>query len=106
MRLTFFKTEKPRRFNHIPIYYDESKERLEQMEKDAQVLVGKSDGGFSGESIRYKFSRNRNRTPNDFARSESRKSTFRLLGIIAVLLLIGYLILRSGMGFFNLFLGE
>jgi hypothetical protein len=52
----FFKTGKPRRFNHPYIYHDERKEKLARMEEDARRDLGLSPPkAFSPEDIRGKF---------------------------------------------------
>lgn len=51
-----FKPNKPRRFNHQYIYYDERKEKLNKMEEDAKRDLGMlPEKEFNPESIRGKF---------------------------------------------------
>lgn len=52
----FFHQPKPRHFHHEPIYFDEHKDRVEQIEKRArQELKAKEIHGFDAESIRGAF---------------------------------------------------
>lgn len=51
-----FKPNKPRRFNHQYIYYDERKEKLAKMEEDAKRELGMlPEKEFDPEDIRGKF---------------------------------------------------
>ena len=52
----FFKANKPRRFNHQYIYYDERKEKLAKMEEQAKRDLGMlPEKEFNPEDIRGKF---------------------------------------------------
>lgn len=52
----FFKANKPRRFNHRYIYYDERKEKLAKMEEQAKRDLGMlPEKEFNPEDIRGKF---------------------------------------------------
>lgn len=52
----FFKVNKPRRFNHRYIYYDERKEKLAKMEDQAKRDLGMlPEKEFNPEDIRGKF---------------------------------------------------
>lgn len=52
----FFKTNKPRRFNHQYIYHDERKEKLAKMEEQAKRDLGMlPEKEFNPEDIRGKF---------------------------------------------------
>lgn len=43
MKITFFKTPKPKQFNFPPRYYDEEKERLEQRKRELGLSDEKPD---------------------------------------------------------------
>jgi hypothetical protein len=47
MKITFFKTPKPKQFSYKPRYYDEKKEALENLKK--KYSEQKDDGGVSPE---------------------------------------------------------
>lgn len=52
----FFHQPKPRHFHHEPIYFDEHKDRVKQIEKRArQELKAKEAQGFDAGSIRGAF---------------------------------------------------
>ena len=45
-----FKTQKPKQFSYRPMYYDERKERLEQMKAraEAELAADKKEAGYTG----------------------------------------------------------
>ena len=54
----FFHLPKPRHFHHEPIYFDEHKDRVKQIEKRArQELKVKESHGFDAGNIRGAFTR-------------------------------------------------
>lgn len=54
----FFHQPKPRHFHHEPIYFDEHKDRVKQIEKRArQELKVKESHGFDAGNIRGAFTR-------------------------------------------------
>lgn len=46
---------KPRRFCHVPIYYDERRDRLAEIEKRARCAVEHRDEEFKSENLRCAF---------------------------------------------------
>lgn len=92
MRITFFRTPKPRRFVHKNIYYDPEKEARQEREERVRKENGQYEEGQSYKpSIkRGSFRRYQYNTPdqtNDMQR-QRRASNIRLIIIIATLLII------------------
>ncbi len=97
MKFTFFRTQRPRQFRHIPIYYDERQEQFEEMKRRAGVDTHEGEVK-EGEPQKHKYVKGElkarwtiNRT--DMVKEESRKKNIRLIVIIGVLLYIAYRIL-------------
>ena len=91
MRITFFKTGKPKEFNYIPRYYNEQKEEFENRKKriEAEMDSSQSDGYISrlrkGVMTERLLSKRKARSG----------SVLRLLIIIIVLTLITLYLLRD-----------
>lgn len=108
---TLFKRPKARGFNFQPRYYDPVKDDLENRlamykTKDAntpEIL----DVERTKERIRSGFA-NKTRTSYYSTKSEDRKTSFRLIIIVACLFLIAYMLLRSDkiLNFVKYFSGE
>lgn len=85
---SFIRQNQHRRFEYAPRFYNERKERLEEMRKKYGDQEGQAK--FSGESFRMRVS-------SEWRNSDSRKKSggtgFRLVIIVAALVLISYLIL-------------
>ncbi len=104
MGLFFFRTPKPRHFNHVPIYYDEAKEELENLKNNAELEVkGKTDKEFKV-NVKGQFNKKRISTVKDFGQTEKKQSNLRLVLIIGFLLLLAYLILNAGGGWLSVFM--
>lgn len=87
MKLTFFKTPKPRQFDYRPRYYDPEKEAREQRRKqllgdDAQAPEGEY---VPGQFIRNNMSARRGMT----AQTRNRQKTVRPMRMIIMLVLLG-----------------
>ena len=87
-----FNTRMPRRFNHIPIYYDERKERLAKMEENAKRELGLlPEKPFNPEDIRGKFVESTTHLKrHKEKKGRSRMSVGVSLVLIAVLLFLWY----------------
>jgi hypothetical protein len=87
---SFFKQNQHRRFEYSPRFYDERKERIEEMRKK-----------YGGEESAEKFSstnfrmRMNSEWRNSGSRKGSRGTSLRLVVIVLALFLISYLILFS-----------
>lgn len=100
MGFYFMRTANIRKFNHVPIYYDESKENLEKMKRTAEAEAGaESDAKTYVPKVKGQFSKRRIGEPIQFGADIRRKSNIRLVVIIVGLLFVGYLIINSGMTF-------
>ncbi|MEM0991915.1 MAG: hypothetical protein AAF847_09905 [Bacteroidota bacterium] len=94
--LRFFKTPKPQRFEYKPRYYDEAKEDLKKRVRDADAESDYStsdtkqriSGSFRRKTSGYNADRG-------FRSRQVKRSNVRLLMIIVVLFLMGYLLFRA-----------
>jgi hypothetical protein len=85
---SFFKQNQHKRFDYSPRFYDERKERVEEMRKKYKG-IGSSDR-YSGENFRLRMN---SEWRNVGSRKKSGGANMRLVIIVLVLLLISYLIL-------------
>ena len=92
MRISFFRTGKPKQFNYIPRYYDEQKEEMEERQKriEAELGINQPEKGYRS---RLKPGAMSERLMA--RRKGSRTSTIRLLVIIAILALLAMYLLRD-----------
>ncbi len=102
MRFSLFKTPRPRQYRHVPIYFDESKEKLDEMKRNAEQESGKSTGEYKPH-IKGQFSKKRISENVTFGREEQRKSNIRLVVIIGFLLFVAYLIMNMNTDIFSFF---
>lgn len=88
----FFKVARPKKFSYKPIYYNEQKERLQELKKQiAKVNQGeKTEEKVEASRIRQGFEFRR----NDKGYSLQRYSGLRIIIIAAVLSLLAYYILK------------
>jgi hypothetical protein len=100
MRITFFKTPRPKEFNYIPRYYDERKEEMEERKKRIEQELGLN----KGKDYKHGITRGAMTRRMTERRKSNRSSVIRLLVIIAILLILTYYLL-SGTFSFN-FLGN
>lgn len=106
MSFSLFRTPKPNRFNHTPIYYDETKEDLDTMKRNAAFeKSGTTDKDFTP-SLKGKFKKNRMNATLEYGIEERKKSNFRLIGIVVFLIFVAYLILQSGGDILNALLSK
>ena len=91
--MAFFYLKQPRKFNYRPVYYDEDKEMHEEIIAKAKKDLGMEDennkvyrpqikGSFKGGGEKITF---------NFKRREAKKSTSRMLALVVLLLVLGYL---------------
>lgn len=85
---SFFKQNQHRRFEYAPRYYDERKERIEEMRKKYDENA--ESGNYSSHSLRLRINSEWRRSSN---KKTSRGTSFRLIIIAAGLFLLSYLIL-------------
>jgi len=92
MRITFFKTGRPKDFNYMPRYYDEQKEEFEARKKriEHELGVEASEGAYKSR-LRQGIMTERLMSK----RKAGRGSTLRLLIIIAILMLLALYFLRD-----------
>lgn len=104
MKITFLKIHKPRQFKHVPIYYDERKEELDAIVRNAETEMGiKQDPDKYVPKIKGQIRRKHKKDAIDITKSERLKSNIRLVVIIGILLFIAYLLLNSSGEFINFF---
>jgi hypothetical protein len=95
MRITFFKTQRPREFNYIPRYYDKQKEEAEDRRKRIENELGiKEKNGYQ-----HSISRGSMQRRMQVKRKTSRSSTIRLLLITGILVLLVYYLLTRDFTF-------
>lgn len=98
-RIRFMKVNRNRRFNYTPRYYDERKERIENLKK----LYGEGEEGKS--EIQRELLRDqmkRSWTNNSNLAKQKRAANLRLIIILALILLAVYLIF----GYVDIFTAE
>lgn len=96
MGMSFIKLPRHRVFHHVPIYYDEEKERLEEKKKKVLGADYGADKSQSTTALRIKGQMHRQH--ENFAQvvySERKKSQRRLLVIIMILCLIAYFLAKG-----------
>ncbi len=84
MRISFFKTSKPKQFGYRPLYYDERKEELEQIKQSAKTE--QSDATVQ----RMKVKLHRSWHQRQSRHRSTRSSSVRLLIYLLLLFLIVY----------------
>lgn len=85
MKISFFKTSKPKEFSYKPLYYNERKEELENIKKSVQ---GESSGDPT-ERMRVQIERSW-RDRRDRQRRKTNISSLRLLIYLAAIALVIY----------------
>lgn len=88
----FGKKPKHRKFDYLPRYYDEDKERLEQ------TLNSYKGEARNEQKVKARISsglRQRYRGNDEYRRSSNKKSNLRIVYILIVLFFISYMILSS-----------
>ena len=89
---SFFKIPKHKEFNFIPRYYNERKEKLQERIKDIELEMGVK----STDSVyQSRIARGSMRRYMDKRRTTQKRSNFRLLLILAALILMVYLIITK-----------
>lgn len=90
--MSFFRQPKPRRFHHEPIYYDEHRDRVKQIEQNARKELGmQPQKGFNPDDIRGAFSENvrkRRKQGRAWQLGLLKSNTGAIIVIILVLLLV------------------
>lgn len=97
MKFTFIKNQQHRTFQYKPVFYDEAKEEMDERKRRVREELGlkpEDDGSSPADRIRGKMNR-RIQTNFEVSRKEKRKSTVRLIAIIAILLVFFYYLLYS-----------
>lgn len=93
MKLSFFRTPKPRRYNYIPQHFDPKKEELT---KRKRALEGQNE---DEDAVRYRISsglKNKYQHEPRKARSgQIRKSNMILIGAIIGLIIMGYFLIEN-----------
>lgn len=93
MRVTLFKMPRHRVFHHVPIYYDEAKEKQAERLKNAKEELGLLSEEEKMAAVGSRIKEGMRRKRNDFfeqAYSERKKSNLRLIAIIVALSAIAY----------------
>lgn len=85
MRISFFRTGKPKDFSYSPLYYNERKEELKKIRKSVEAESGEN----TAERLRVRLERSW-RERQERKRSKTSTSNLRLLIYLAVLALLIY----------------
>lgn len=106
MRFSLFKRVQHKTFTHIPIYYDEKKERLKEMEESARAEQGEKRSTdyhdrMKGSMRRYQHN---HRSAAHFVHMEKRRSALRVIVILAILFSVAYLLWKHTETFVEAFL--
>lgn len=91
-KFIFFRTPKPKGFNYIPLYYNERKERIEQLKKDLEAersTVNNSNIDELRVQLRSNFKRLRNTRP-----TPSTGQNIRLILIIVGLIFLFWYLMK------------
>ncbi|MBE0661214.1 MAG: hypothetical protein IH597_02000 [Bacteroidales bacterium] len=86
MKISFFKTAKPKEFKYTPLYYNERKEELEKIRKSVEA----KEGDDQVERMRVNLERSW-RTRRDRQQRKAPVSSVRLLLYLAAIALFIYL---------------
>lgn len=94
MKLSLFRKTQHKTFNHIPIYYNESEERIKEMEENARVEQGEKKTSDYHETLKGSMRRysHQHQSGVHFAQSEKRRSNIRIAVILIILFLMAYLL--------------
>lgn len=106
MRFSIFRRTPNQRFNHIPIYYDPNKERLEELEANAKVDLGvkkKTDYHETMKGSMHRYA-HQHRSATTFANNEKKKSNIRIVVILSILFGVAYLLLKHTETFVEAFM--
>lgn len=90
-KFIFFRTPKPKGFSYKPLYYNETKERIEKLKKELEAADSHADSS-NNEELRIKLRENFNRLRQTKATATSAQNSRLLLIIIALLILFWYLL--------------
>lgn len=96
MRITLFKMPRHRIFHHVPIYYDEAKEKQAERLKNAKEELGLLSDEEKLAAVGSRIKGGMRRKRNDFfeqSYSERKKSNLRLIAIIVALGTIAYFLM-------------
>ena len=95
MRITFFRTPRPKQFNYIPRYYDQQKEEAEERQRRIEKELGiEQQGGFRTSITRGSM------TKRIYERRRAnRMSVIRLLIIIAILTMLAIYLVTGNFEF-------
>ncbi|GCD78630.1 hypothetical protein JCM31826_21120 [Thermaurantimonas aggregans] len=91
-KFIFFRTPKPKGFSYKPLYYDESKERIEKLKKQLSDAESIDAADVNREALRIELRHNIQRLRNTKPRSASMQNIRLLLILMALLFLFWYLL--------------
>lgn len=91
-KFIFFRTPKPKGFSYKPLYYDESKERIENLKKQLQATGSSGSEEVDREALRIQLRNNIQRLRHTKPISSSMQNIRLLLILIALLFLFWYLL--------------
>ncbi|MFN4299128.1 MAG: hypothetical protein ACK4EX_05260 [Thermaurantimonas sp.] len=92
-KFIFFRTPKPKGFSYKPLYYDESKERIENLKKQLNASDSSDSGKVDREALRIQLRNNIQRLRSSKP-ALGTSQNFRLLLILLVLLSLFWYLLK------------
>ncbi len=101
---SFRNTQKPRRFNHIPIYWNEEKEKREEREVSAEkAALSKKNKTYTPSIKRGSFRKYSERLDVEKKTSATRKSTIKLMIALFLLFILGLFIFINSNAIYALY---
>lgn len=94
MKFSLFKRAQHKKFHHVPIYYDERKEKLKDIEDRAKAELGQETDSTYQDRIKGSMRRyeTNHRTMASMADKEKKRSNIRIIVILGILFLVAYLL--------------
>lgn len=94
IRLSFFRTPKPKQFEFHNRFYDPIKERQAKVRQQVRRELGKEHESSQGSTIAYSQARRQYRG-DDYYRKSSQLASIRLAVVLTVAILVCYIVLKK-----------
>jgi hypothetical protein len=92
IRLSFFKTPKPKQFEFYNRFYDPVKDRQARVRQEVRIELGKEPAASAPSSIDFNKNRRHYRGDNYYQKA-SQRSSIRMAVVLAAAILVSYLLL-------------
>ncbi len=83
MRISFFKTQRPRGFDFVPRYYDPVKENLERRRRSIRIELGKDVEPATIDDLRFREKKSGFKG-DDYYNRMTRKASMRMIIVLLV----------------------